>query len=174
MRTRLRLASGLLTVVATATLGLTGCGAGDGGGTDTGTSDDPEAARLAYAKCMREHGVDVPDPKPGGNGMIQLAPGTGPGGGVDAETFDSAQQACAKYAEDMGGPGVAGLGEADKERMLKFARCMRDQGIDVPDPDFGEKGEVAVEVPLGSADDPDFQAAHEACQRYFGPAGDGS
>ena len=171
MTRRPTVASGLLTLVVAAAA-LTGCGADDGGA-GAGATLDPEEARLAYARCMRENGVDVPDPKPGTDGMVQLAPGTGPGGGVDAETFEAARKACAAYAEDMGGPGAGGLGEADQERLLEFARCMREHGVDVPDPDLDQDGGIAVEVPRGGVD-ADFEAAQEACQEYFGPRGDGS
>jgi hypothetical protein len=171
MRRRPRGVAGVLTLLV-ASVALTGCGAGNSG-TGADASLDPEDARLAYARCMRENGVDIPDPKPGTNGMVQLAPGTGPGVGVDGETFESARKACAKYAEDMGGPGAAGFGEADKERLLQFARCMREHGVDVPDPDLDEDGGIAVEVPRGGVD-ADFDAAHKGCQKYFGSAGDGS
>src|SRR5262245_35791076 len=31
---------------------------------------DPEEAQLAFAQCMREHGIDMPDPGQSGGGML--------------------------------------------------------------------------------------------------------
>ena len=31
---------------------------------------DPMDAMLDYAACMREHGVDMPDPRAGGGGLV--------------------------------------------------------------------------------------------------------
>ena len=36
---------------------------------------DRDAAMLAHARCMREHGVDVPDPKPGEGERITIDEG---------------------------------------------------------------------------------------------------
>ena len=35
-------------------------------------SVDPEEAALAFAQCMREHGVDMPDPQVGSNGEFRV------------------------------------------------------------------------------------------------------
>src|SRR5262245_52135417 len=61
-----------------------------------GTSEDekdPEEAALAWAKCMREHGVDLPDPEVGKGGRLTIRPG-GEGrtlGDIDSEAFRKAQ-----------------------------------------------------------------------------------
>ena len=175
MSLRRNLAQRLLPL-AMATMLLAGCNSNDSGngGTPTDTSTDPMAAQLAYAQCMRKNGVDVPDPKSGDNGMVQLGPGAGSLGG-DQGTFEKAQKACAKYVEDMGGTGPAGaLSEADKEQMLQFAECMREHGVNVPDPDFnGGDGGVGFEIPSDPQGQANFDAAQKACQQFFGPS-DGS
>jgi hypothetical protein len=50
-----------------------------------------EESMLKFARCMREHGVDVPDPKPGEG--IRIG---GPGSKIDPEdpSFQKAQKAC--------------------------------------------------------------------------------
>ena len=164
----------MLLPLAVAAMFATGCSSSGGGGDEAGGgSSDPQEAALAYAKCMREQGIDVPDPKvdgDGGGGMVQLGPG-GPMG-EDPEAFEAAQEACAEYLPDMGGEGPIGtLTEADKEQMLKFAECMREQGIDMRDPDFssGNDGAIELEAPPGSLGNEKFEAATQACQEFLGP-----
>jgi hypothetical protein len=110
---------------------------------------------------MREHGIDIPDPST--DGRIRV----GPGEGIDPESdeFQAAQDACG----DILGPPPE-LSEADQavmqDALLEFARCMREHGIDMPDPTFdGGCGGFAFGLPEGvSPDDPAFQDAQEACQ----------
>ena len=59
--------------------------------------------------------------------------------------------------------------EDPEEAILAYTECMREEGIDLPDPDFsGELGEGGGSGFLGGSDidpnDPDFQAAQEKCQ----------
>jgi len=174
MMQRIKLACALL-LVALVALMTTACSASDKGDAQRGggaASADPQSAALAWARCMRENGVDIPDPRPqddGAGGDVGFAPGLGgPMPGGDEEAFTAAKKACAEYAEDMGGPGGDGFSEDDKQRMVDFARCMREQGIDMPDPDFdGSDGEMGVQI---DPDDPNFAAAHKACQKFFGVA----
>ncbi len=159
----------LVALAATACGGSSDGGSGEPGGGNGGKDRDPQAAALAWATCMRDNGVDIPDPKPQdeGGGQLFLAPGVGgPLAGTDEKTFTAAKKACSEHAEDMGGPGAAGFGEEDKQRMVDFARCMREQGIDMPDPDFdGSDGRIAIEI---DPNDPDFDAAREACKKFSG------
>src|SRR5262245_6350841 len=56
-------------------------------GDDEVTPEEAEEAFTKYAECMREHGVDMPDPEVAGDGrgdsgVIEFRAGTGgPGGG---------------------------------------------------------------------------------------------
>src|SRR5262245_53409505 len=72
----------------------------------------PAAARtssqdqiLKWAQCMRQHGVNVPDPV---NGQIQIRVTAQPGGnqanvpGPDNPQFQAAQNACKQYAPNGG------------------------------------------------------------------------
>jgi hypothetical protein len=64
---------------------------------------------LAFAKCMREHGVDMPDPQFGDNGAITQSiggpTGTGPAEKMDPKALQTASEACGQ-----GGPGGGGFG----------------------------------------------------------------
>jgi hypothetical protein len=130
-------------------------GSGEGG-SSTLSEQEREEAQLEFAQCMREHGVDFPDPV---NGRFQYM-GT-PG---DEEKMEEAQEACRGILEGV-------LPELDEEQeaemqdaLLAFARCMREHGIDFPDPRFEEGGGALQMLPEGAEDDPKFDEAQEACQ----------
>jgi hypothetical protein len=134
---------------------------------DDGEEEDPQEAALKWAECMREHGIDVPDPKFDGEGRGEFRVG-GPGSGVDprSERFQEAREAC---GTPFGNDGPPELSEEDRETLqeslLEFAQCMREHGIDMPDPKFGEGGGAIFGGP-GSGVDPEsprFQEAQEAC-----------
>jgi hypothetical protein len=155
--------------VAVTALALAACGGGEGSG--SGAKSDQEKFQefaLKQARCMRRHGVDVPDPKPGG-GLIMN------GDVANPDQFARAQRACEK---EVGKPPAPELSEKQqrefREAALKHARCMREHGIDFPDPTFGANGEVRIEL-KGSGgprpDDPAFQAADAKCRKYLGKAG---
>jgi hypothetical protein len=101
------------------------------GAASTG-STAPEAAALAFAKCMRSNGVpDFPDPKPGGGFIFHRGAGIDPSSPV----FKAAQNACAKL---MPGGGIGSGPPPSAQTVahyLKVARCMRRHGVpDFPDP----------------------------------------
>jgi len=160
------------------TLGLTACGgsgdstgvasltdtsgqsATDGDGAATTAEQDPQEAALAFARCMREHGVDMPDPS--ANGGIQL--NVGPDG--DPEKVEEAQQACDHFLQNAGPQLSEEQQSAIQDAALAFAKCMREHGIDMPDPQF-EGGRMTLQGGPENGmdpDDPKFQEAQEACQ----------
>jgi hypothetical protein len=151
-------------------------------------SEVTEDEMLEYTECLRGQGLDVEDPVVDADGNVSFG---GFGGGVTPgsaeftalmEQLQDAQEAC---GEPPGG-GFAGRTGDDQtelqDTMLEFARCMRDNGYDMPDPDFsgldsGTPGEGGG--PFGGEvdrDDPAFQEAFEACGDLlagFGPGGTG-
>ena len=129
---------------------------------------DPETARLEFARCMREHGIDLPDPGSGGvSGPITIG-----GNGPDAEKMQTAMEACNSILGDAFG-APAQIDPEMQDKMLEFAKCMRDNGVDFPDPDVsGNGGRIQIGGPGGL--DPSsktFQAAQEACQSILGDFG---
>ena len=117
---------------------------------------DPGQRSLQFARCMREHGVDMPDPDPGNPGQIKLG-----GPGTDQRKTQEAVQACRQFAPIGNGPSGAETPEQNAAR-LKFARCMREHGVeDWPDPSGAPSGPVMNDSKL--TDDPDFEAAAQAC-----------
>jgi hypothetical protein len=137
---------------------------------------DPEQAGLDFARCMREHGVDMPDPKAGGGGMVMIGPGPGEAqAGVRTSGppagFEDAHEACEHFLEDLIGDGPGPMDPEAQDRALTFAKCMRDHGVDMPDPDFSDGG-ARITISRGEGMGPDsetFKAAQEACGGLFGP-----
>ena len=129
----------------------------------------PEDAVLAYAECMREHGIDMPDPEfeTDANGGTRIGISGGVGGEADKDTFMAAEEACRHLlSAAMQERGRGQMSAEDEEKLLDFARCMREHGIDFPDPGAGG---FVFEAGPGTGDkgrildDPDFEAAQEAC-----------
>ncbi|MFE2287819.1 hypothetical protein ACFXDJ_27095 [Streptomyces sp. NPDC059443] len=109
---------------------------GSGGGNSGADADNA----LKMRKCLRDNGVDAPDPKPGEDprGMTL-------GAGADQEVLKKAMDKCG-----MKGPGSGGeVSQADKDAALKSAKCMRDHGFDVPDPEFNGSMRSATSIPEG-------------------------
>ena len=104
-----------------------------GSGSGNASSDASEQdAMVKFAQCMRQHGVDMPDPKPapGGNGRTMVMPAMKAGSPGDTQKIQSASTECDKLLPNGGKPTAQ-----DLQRQLKFAQCMRAHGVDVPDPD---------------------------------------
>jgi hypothetical protein len=150
--------------VAMASLALAACGGGEGGGSGGGQSDQEKVHEYALklAECMRGHGIDMPDPRPGRGLAID--------GDVNPERFEGAQRAC---QEELGEPPGAELSDEEqrefREAALKYARCMRARGLDMPDPTFDANGEVHITMTAGTGvdeDDPAFTAANAECRKY--------
>ena len=140
---------------------------------------DPEDAMVDFARCMREHGVDLPDPQMSGGGaggggvMIEI------GDDIDPEEMEAAQEACQPLMADaIGGfepPDPEEL-ERMQEQMLEFAKCMREHGVDFPDPVFSGDGasiQISGEAAIGPDGDSgagadEMTEAQEACQGELG------
>jgi hypothetical protein len=139
---------------------LGGASGSDGDGTTTTASEDPEDAALAFVACMREHGVDMPDPDAGGGIRLTVHPG-------ERAKADRAQKACQPLLERVKPKLTEEQETAMQDAALAFAKCMREHGVDVPDPTFGEGGIVMMKRPTGQTgldpDDPKFKAAQKAC-----------
>jgi hypothetical protein len=163
-----------------ASLGTDESAAEDDGGDEGGDGDgemtvaEREDAMLEFTECMREHGVDMPDPEPGGGVRIN-------GAGIPPEQMEAAQADCQKWM-DMAMPEDGGgreLTEEQKQSFLDMAACMRDRGYNFPDPTF-EGGRVTqrVQKPEGGEpgpEDPAFEQDRGECEAEAGmePPGDG-
>ncbi|MEU9303043.1 hypothetical protein [Streptomyces sp. NPDC048269] len=153
-------------VVTGLTLAVTGCanGAADGAGgsdgkkdgagagTNSGSGTDADNA-VKMRQCLREHGIDAPDPKPG-----QDPRGMTVGGGVDPEKMQEAMKACG-----MGGPGSGKEPtQEEKDKELKWIRCMRENGVQLKDPEYRGGMRTGIEVPPGQ--EKAFEDARKKCE----------
>jgi hypothetical protein len=137
-------------------------------------SKDPQQAALDFARCMRGHGIDMPDPEVDEQGRIRVRVGRdSPGGGArpDPKKLEAAQQACGSLMG--GGDGDRQLDPAERDAMVAFAKCMREHGIDMPDP-TGE----GLMLRRDGKDGPDpgsekFQEAEQACDHHLANLGRG-
>ncbi|MEV7965743.1 hypothetical protein AB0O34_07140 [Sphaerisporangium sp. NPDC088356] len=171
------------TLVAVAFLALAaGCGqsATSGGvasvqGTKTASpngatpaaSVDPAEQGRKFAQCMRDHGVDMTDPEAAGGRIAIRIPK-----GADRATMDKAMEAC-RSLSPMGEKGRT-IPPEDQEKFRAFTQCMRDHGVDMPDPDFSKGGAIRIGGPNSKIkpDDPTFKKAQEACgDKLDGPGG---
>jgi hypothetical protein len=145
----MRKRQGFVLVVGAVLALATGC-SGDGGGGDkiasisSAPKSAPEAAKAsgtqedqmrAFAKCMRDHGVDMPDPQmsPDGKGGRVAVGKAGGAGGDNTSAVDAASEACKALLPNGGAMKQLNPEELDKARAQ--AKCMRDHGVDMPDPD---------------------------------------
>ncbi|MEO6088028.1 MAG: hypothetical protein ABIQ18_33445 [Umezawaea sp.] len=98
--------------------------------------------QLAFSGCMREHGVNMPDP--GSDGSIKID------GGGDPAAFESASNACREQLGTPPAPKGGGKQKTDEEFLadqLKTAKCLREHGVDVPDPTVDSPMEIPQNAP---------------------------
>jgi hypothetical protein len=129
--------------IALAIVALIGAGCSDGAaesgdtGTVTASGGDKSAPKpskaMKFAQCMRDNGIrSFPDPDSSGQLTID---GVLNGSSLDpnAPAWKKAISAC----KDLQPSGFTGHKRSDEqqEAALKFAQCMRDNGVeDFPDP----------------------------------------
>jgi hypothetical protein len=120
------------------------------------TAAPSEAERqLAYARCLREHGVEVRDPAPGESVKIL---------GDKTPELRAAIEACRTLA-----PTTDSSTKLDPAQLLAYATCMRANGLpEFPDPDAD--GELLIPKPMLRL--PAFEAAEALCAGQLGkPSG---
>jgi hypothetical protein len=180
--------SPLILAAVGAALALGACGGSGGGGGSKGaakTQDTAFEGALKFSKCMRDHGVDFPDPQRVGAGGIKLA---GKNINPNDPNTKAAQKACQKYMNIGGGETLDPRKRAAlQQAALQYARCMRQHGVDMPDPKMTGKGGLTFQAGAGSKkqasgpsgklgvnpDSPAFKAADEACRHFLGKIGEG-
>jgi hypothetical protein len=130
---------------------------GDGG-------KDPQQRAIDFARCMREHGVDMPDPEVDDQGRVRVRVGGGGGRRPDPKKLEEAQKACGSLMGGGDGPGQ--LDPAERDAMVDFARCMREHGIDMPDP-TGDGLLMRRDAGGPDPESEEFQQAEKACEQHL-------
>ena len=183
MRHRYRLLAAAVLVAAvlvTAGVLVGGCSSAPGGtpvaslsghaaATQSGqalTQQQSDQDMISFARCMRSHGVQMPDPvhRPGHAGLS-----------IDLPTRDSATSAayaaCTHFIQaiiDIKMAGAASQAAPELPALTRYAQCMRGHGINLLDPT--PQGEVNMGPGDFGRYSPQFRAADTAC-RHFLPAG---
>lgn len=163
---------GLLALPLLLALGVAGCGgsgeepavatAGGGGGTTTASaspvaqlSDDER--RLKFTTCMRENGIDMPDPEAGSGLRLRFGKDT------DPQKLEAAMEKCRQHLPN-GGEKLK-LNPAQLEQARKLAACMRENGVpDFPDPQ--PDGGIRLRLDELNVKAPEVRAAMEKCRQY--------
>ncbi|GAA0560469.1 hypothetical protein [Actinomadura livida] len=163
MRRQTLAALGLVPVLA---LGLPACGDGRGSAAAAGAAGDQEKMR-EFAQCMRDNGVDMPDPSDDGRVTIRKSGGPGRGGGPGGDDeIAAAQEKCRHLMPNGGKPPK--MKPEDVAKLRAYAKCMREHGIaDFPDPN--PDGGMLTRAEPGGGTEPgsrEFEAAHKACAKY--------
>lgn len=133
------------------------CSSGSGGG----HNQDPLAQALAYAKCMRSHGVpSFPDPVQGPNGQVSLG-----GLGIKWPQATAARLACKSLAP--AGTADQAVSATQQRAFLIWAACIRANGVpDFPDATFSSGGpqfpNVTRDMNVSA-----LQAAESTCEHYL-------
>lgn len=181
---------------------------GTGAASDSSTPSkpaNPQTAFADYAKCMRAEGIDMPDPQvvklggttngpqsqnivvgaetPGSGPVNGASTGAGPNFDPNNADYKAADAKCKPILDAaIGQIKIDPAVEAEqRKQMLAFAKCMRAQGIDFPDPTFQDGGgSISIHVAGGEDDNssngpsPDnaaFQAANKVCGKELGNGG---
>jgi hypothetical protein len=122
-------------------LALTACGSKE---QPNGAQKDEKGDMVKFAQCMRQNGIDMPDPKSsedGGGIVIEAMPG-GDAAAIDEDKMKTAHEACKEHLPNGGEMKPPSPEEQDK--MRQQAKCMRDRGHDWPDPKFEGGGTAEV------------------------------
>jgi hypothetical protein len=160
-RAWLRGAAVLGALVACAAVGLAACGGG-GSSTSAATAGNRSASfdkLVAYARCMRSHGVtNYPDPQTSSGGISISVPDP------NSPQVQSAERACRSLAP----PAPTAAQQAQNlARELSYSRCMRSHGVpNFPDPPPNRDLNIG-----GTGIDkrsPQFQQAMQHCQSILG------
>jgi hypothetical protein len=132
--------------------------------------EDREDALLAFAACMRDNGVDMPDPQFGLDGKANMGTLF-----ADLDEDDAAVQAATEACDAYLPSSLADDPVLQAERqdaLLEFAQCMRDNGVEMDDP---VAGGGPGRGPMATLDqnDPTVAAGLEVCRPLLGTTGAG-
>ncbi len=164
----------ILSVIA-APVALAACGGSSPSSTSTAASEQQAEVKNAdFARCLREHGIEATAATgPGGEGHAVRVRGVG-----GAAKMQAAQNACKKYQP---APQKLDLSPQQKveraEAVEKFAKCMREHGIEVHA--SSSEGGISIQIhgKPGAGPNPEspgFQKAQTSCQKLLPFKGNGT
>lgn len=172
---------------------LAGCGSS---GSSESTTEESNAASSGQAggpggfaeisaetrSCLKEKGVELPEPgqggPPGGGSFEGGPPAGGPPAGGAPQGFGKGGAKMKKAFEECGvelpqgkpGGGSPMNSGAFRKSIKEYAACMGENGYDLPEPNLSGEGPVFKESEV-NREDPKFKAANEKCQSRLGMPG---
>ena len=181
-------AMSVLAILATAL--FAGCGSSGGGETSSEESNAASSEQVGgpggFAEfseetrsCLKEKGVELPEPGQGGPPAGGPPEGTPPEGGPP-QGFGEGGAKMKKALEECGAELPQGKPEgpstnsgAFRKSINEYVACMGEYGYELPEPNLSGEGAVFKESDV-DREDPKFEAANEKCQSRLGvPGGSG-
>jgi hypothetical protein len=163
----------ILPLLLAAAASLTACGSDDNDGRPSRA--EMEDMALKFAQCMREHGIDMPDPQFEEGGRMTQRIG-GPGQRIDPKRMEAAQEACREFQPKVDVDMSPEEEQELRDQILAHTQCMREHGIDMPDPQFEGGGRVIMRESRRrggvNPESPAFRKADEACRDLMPQPGD--
>ena len=158
----------VLTLAGLVGLPLLGCACGGTPGSDVAHlgSTTTQSGGLAFARCMRSHGVaNYPDPTSGGGLVKETLQQLG----VSSSRFQSASSDCNHLLPNGGTGRNPAQVQQVRAQALQFSQCVRNHGVpSFPDP--GSDGRIPDPAGVGiNQGSPKFEAANQACGKYRPP-----
>ncbi len=136
-----------------------------------GGEDASKQAFLDYARCMRENGIDFPDPRFDAEGRFMVAANAAALVGLDlgSDEYRSANRACQGTLEGLAISSTPAEQAELRDALVEFAGCMRENGIEMPDPKIAPDGNPVIFGPDGMVESIDidgtvFRTAMGACR----------
>ena len=132
------------------------------------TQQQSDQDMVGFARCMRGHGVQMPDPshRPGHAGLSIDMPSR-------TASNSAAYAACTHFIAPVlaqKAAGAAAQAAPELPALTRYARCMRGHDINMLDPT--SQGELNLGRVPGITDDfgrysPQFRSADAACQNFL-------
>jgi hypothetical protein len=149
----------LATITPLLMLALAACGSSGSGdkvasagskapGSSASAATSGDDSGVKYTQCMREHGVNLPDPEPGKPPQVV----NGAAGSALNKAYEACKGLLPKQATED-----AKISPEDLDKIRQYAKCMRDNGVDMPDPD----PDGGIKAKAGQ---PKMEAADKVCQ----------
>jgi hypothetical protein len=175
---------GVLAVLATVLF----AGCGSSGGSESSSEETTASSEQAggpggFAEisdetrsCLKEKGVELPEPgqggPPAGGPPEGMPPEGGPpqGFGKGGAKMKKAFEECGvelPQGKPEGPPMNAG---AFRTSIKEYVACMGENGVELPEPNLSGEGPVFKESEV-DREDPQFKAANEKCQPRLGAPG---
>lgn len=156
----------------------------------SGSTTTPDGRRGGFLNdevraCLQQQGITIPDRAPGQNGQPPQGarppggaygpPGGGGGfGGQSDADLQKMQDALKKCGVDLGNRPNGGFQRPDvnsaayQARVKDYVACVRQNGFDLPDPNFSGDGPIFDPKKVDQTDKA-FQAASAKCQDELRP-----